>query len=400
MTHVGADRAAIAVVLADRALRGWLAAAGASEASPRSSDPGPALLAMLLAEADDTSASRDLARRALTDWAHGVGRGQRAASLHSGGLAGVLAGLRLGAATLPGLGAHADRLADRLREVDAARRWRRREVAFTDYDLITGPAGCLLARCVAASPSRDDIDPYLRQLLALTAEPDLSRLRVGAYQDHPLLGWTQGHVNIGMGHGLAGVLCALTAALRRVGPEPELVAAVRRVAGWLRVRSYQDPLGIRTWQPADLPDGPPAAAQPRQAWCYGAPGVVWALWDAADALADRELADWSLAAFASFAAGFDERFHLPGRDVADQLALCHGAAGVLAVADALRRHAGLAAAGEVRERAASHLLARADEVEALTARNLALLGGGAGVIAALLTAAGGDRGWLPCLGLR
>ncbi|MGZ0205499.1 subtilin biosynthesis protein spaC, partial [Streptomyces sp. RM1] len=133
---------------------------------------------------------------------------------------------------------------------------------------------------------------------------------------------------------------------------------------------------------------------------YGTPGVAWALWDAAGALGDGAAADWAATAFTTLAEHYDETFHLFGDTPGDRLGLCHGAAGVLAVADAFERDARLPAASALKERFVGHLTAR------LSGQRLAewpadLLTGLPGVPAALLTAAhGAPRGWLPCLGLR
>ncbi|MEU6972423.1 hypothetical protein AB0A71_32820 [Kitasatospora aureofaciens] len=134
-------------------------------------------------------------------------------------------------------------------------------------------------------------------------------------------------------------------------------------------QSFDDARSIRTWDGAGLDDGPPPAGpRARQAWCYGTPGVSWALWDAADAVGE---------------------------------ALCHGASGVLAVADTFAHHAGLPAAAALRTRLLAHLRARLPEIEALGAEGMGLLGGAAGPLCALLTAGhGASRAWLSCLGLR
>jgi hypothetical protein len=72
------------------------------------------------------------------------------------------------------------------------------------------------------------------------------------------------------------------------------------------------------------------------------------------------------------AAHDDEDFHLFGHTPGDSLGLCHGAAGVLALAaDALDRPPPTCPAA-----------------------------GAPGALSALLTAGGAPRDWLPCLGLR
>ncbi|MEU2379580.1 lanthionine synthetase LanC family protein [Streptomyces misionensis] len=373
--------------LAVRYLLEW---AEAPEQGGHRCDPGIPVLAHLVA--DDRAAPA-----AVAVWSRTAGRGPSHPALYDGGLAGTFVGLRLGTRVHPGLGAAADRLGAHL--TGRPPRYRTREVAFPDYDLISGPSGLLLALC-ATEPELPVPRPLAAHLALLCDEEELGRLRAGQYRDHPLLAWMQGRINTGMGHGVAGLVTALTTALRRTGPDPDLAGALRRTTRWLIRQAYDDERGIRSWPGAGPAEPPSAEANPRQAWCYGTPGVAWALWDAADALGDGAAADWAATAFTTLAEHYDETFHLFGDTPGDRLGLCHGAAGVLAVADAFERHARLPAASALKERLVGHLTAR------LSGQPLAewpadLLTGLPGVLAALLTAAhGAPRGWLPCLGLR
>ncbi|MCF6522987.1 lanthionine synthetase LanC family protein [Streptomyces sp. JJ36] len=392
--------------LAVRFLQRWSAAPGRRPAAP--GDPGVPVLARLVARSGAPGAE-ETAARAVAVWARTAGHGRGHPGLYDGGLAGTLAGLRLGAGLHPVLHTAADRLRDRL-TATATRDRRRDRVGFADYDLVLGPAGTLLALCAGDRPAAVLLRPFTHHLVALCDRDDLPRLRAGRYAGHPQLAWLQGRINTGMGHGVAGLAAALTAAVRHTapasGPEPELTAALRRATRWLAGQAYDDARGVRSWPGAGL-DGtpPPAGAQARQAWCYGNPGVPWALWDAADALGDAAAAERAAAAFGTLAERYDEDFHLFGDRPDDLLGLCHGAGGVLAVADAFRRHAGLPAATALADRLTGHL------EERLTAKRVlgtppagmsdGLLGGAPGALSALLTARhGADRAWLPCLGLR
>ncbi|MEV6809142.1 lanthionine synthetase LanC family protein [Streptomyces sp. NPDC051132] len=374
-----------------RYLREW---AASPERDGHRCDPGIPVLAHLVA--DDEAAPA-----AVAVWSRTAGRGPAHPALYDGGLAGTLVGLRLGARLHPGLRPAADRLAAHLG--GRPPRYRTRDVAFPDYDLISGPAGTLLALC-AAGPAGSVPRPLAAHLALLCDEEELGRLRTGQYAHHPYLAWVHGRVNTGMGHGVAGLVTALTAALRRTRPgtglADTLTAALGRATRWLVRQAYDDERAIRTWPGAGLDRPPVRTATPRQAWCYGAPGVAWALWDAADALGDTAAADWALAAFTTLAEHYDETFHLYGDTPADRLGLCHGAAGVLAVADAFDRHARLPAAGALKRRLADHVTERLGS-PAPADWPADLLTGLPGVLAALLTAAhGAPRVWLPCLGLR
>ncbi|MFI9159611.1 lanthionine synthetase LanC family protein [Kitasatospora aureofaciens] len=365
------------------------------------SDPGVPVLASLLHATGEPEAERSAAR-AVTVWTRSAGRGPAHWGLYDGGLAGTLVGLRLAARVHPGLHPVADRLRDRLVHTAPSLGWRCERVAFPDYDLIVGPSGVLLALSTGTRPTPAELGPFADHLTRLCDADELPRLRTGQYAGHPHLGWLDGRINTGTGHGVAGVVAALTTAVRHVGPQPGLTHALRRATRWLVRQSFDDARSIRTWDGAGLDDGPPPAGpRARQAWCYGTPGVSWALWDAADAAGDRETAAWAAAAFSTLAERYDERFHLFGDRPSDLLALCHGASGVLAVADTFAHHAGLPAAAALRARLLAHLRARLPETEALGAEGMGLLGGAAGPLCALLTAGhGASRAWLSCLGLR
>ncbi|MFJ8584538.1 lanthionine synthetase LanC family protein [Streptomyces sp. NPDC093595] len=378
--------------LAVRYLERWASAPG-GDGHP--SDPGIPVLAHVVADEHPAAAA------AVAAWARTAGRGPSHPALYNGGLAGTLAGLRLGATLHPPLHRAADRLRDHLATRPPA--YRTRDVAFPDYDLISGPSGTLLALCAGAEPEPGLLRPLAAHLALLCDGDELPRLRAAQYDGHPYLAWMQGRINTGMGHGVAGVLTALTAALRRA-PDQEstapLTAALGRAARWLARQAYDDDRAIRTWAGAGLDGGPPPdGPNPRQAWCYGTPGVAWALWDAADALGDKSVAEGAADAFTALAEHYDEDFHLFGDTPGDLLGLCHGAAGVLAVADAFDRHARVPAAAALKRRLVRHLLTRLPET--FDDWPPGLLSGPPGALSALLTAAhGASRAWLPCLGLR
>ncbi|MFI2205410.1 lanthionine synthetase LanC family protein [Streptomyces sp. NPDC020192] len=400
-THHAPYTGTAVTALAGRLLAAWAAGPGDGAApAEHPSDPGIPVLAALLHDVGERG-SGGTAARAVAVWARTAGQGPGHFGLYDGGLAGTLVGLRLGARLHPPLHPVADRLRDQLVRTAPTRGRRRDHVSFPDYDLIVGPSGILLALCAGARPEPAELEPFADHLAGLCDADDLPRLRTAGYAGHPHLDWLDGRINTGMGHGTAGVVAALTAAVRHLGPRPDLTRALRHATRWLMRQSYDDARSIRTWDGAGLEGPPPTEPRARQAWCYGTPGVSWALWDAADALGDREAAAWAAGAFTTLAEHYDESFHLFGDRPADLLALCHGAAGVLAVADAFDHHARLPAAAELKARLLGHLLTRLSELHGLGQETRGLLGGAAGALCALLTAAqGASRTWLPCLGLR
>lgn len=118
---------------------------------------------------------RRLTPAAVAVWSRTDGRGPSHPALYDGGLAGTLVALSLGARVHPGLRTPAGRLGAHL--AGRPPRYRTREVAFPDYDLISGPSGLLFALC-ATQPAqpvpRPDLDT---RFFAAPLLPAVRRLR-------------------------------------------------------------------------------------------------------------------------------------------------------------------------------------------------------------------------------
>lgn len=361
-------------------------------------DAGPAVLVSLVLDLeaiDDEVADRVLARWVLTQQAHLCGH----PGLY-GGLAGLWAGTRLVARQRPQLGALVEPLGQALAGYAAAGAWRADRVAWHDYDLVSGPAGVVLAATIdAPGEGRDAARSAARHLATLCRDATLEPLRVASYADDELRAWNYGRINTGLAHGVGGVVAALTAAVR--DDDPELRAALSRAAWALAREAYVDRDGLRTWPPAAAEGAaPPPLPSRRQAWCYGTPGLAWVLWEAGRALGDLALVARAEDAMSSYCATFDEARYLDREPLADALGICHGAAEILAVADAFAVHAGLPPAAALAERLERHLLERLDQVHEISASDATLLTGASGIVATLLTRRGGSRAWLRTLALR
>jgi hypothetical protein len=198
---------------------------------------------------------------------------------------------------------------------------------------------------------------------------------------------------------VAGVALALKAAAELDPPNEQLRAALARVSEWLVAQSYVDGRGIRTWTPGGLDGAEPPAVQRRQAWCYGAPGIAWTLWESGRVLGRRDLEAFGLDAMTTFCAAFDPAFHLDA-EPAERLGFCHGAAGTLAVADCFATHARLEPAARLAREIESLLSGQLERIAQLAADDTSLLGGAPGILAILLTRDGAPRRWLLPLGLR
>lgn len=166
------------------------------------------------------------------------------------------------------------------------------EIPSPVYDIISGAAGIsfyLLERAGEAGISTI-LERVYDFLIWLTVPPENERPNgewLGVIKSSD---WPRGVWNLGIAHGLPGVLAALAKGSLSGVRNPRLKEAVRSLADWLLAVGQYDEWGV-VW-PAFLPrtPGSPSQSLPaRTAWCYGSPGVGRALWLAAAALEDAEL---------------------------------------------------------------------------------------------------------------
>jgi hypothetical protein len=386
-------------------------------------DWGVPLLAMLhdTATGPGRQRRRDTARAAVVEWAGRYARHNTAPGLFLGGLAGNALGLAYGAMVEPRLQGIARLAAERVADWAATADHRDRDVGFADYDLLIGPAGVLLSlpSLPCGPPAR--WRPLVRHLTGLSDADDLARLRIG--DGDPADAWSLGRVNLGLGHGVPGVLAALIAAQRRAGPtvDPEVTASIGRIAAFLVRHGRRGDRGLVCWPFAtDRPGSGPDAVEPdtahpepdtergepstwmqwhRQAWCYGTPGIAWQLAEAGALLGDTALRDFGVVAMASLCDAWNDG-HLDTNGISGRLAICHGAAGVLAIADAFALHTGLEPAKRLAEHLHQLLLAELDRVAELAETNLSMPVGATGILAVLRSREPHRRSWLSTLGLR
>ncbi|WP_346766359.1 lanthionine synthetase LanC family protein [Streptomyces sp. CB01881] len=215
-------------------------------------------------------------------------------------------------------------------------------------------------------------------------------------------GFSHGHANNGLAHGIAGPLALLALALRR-GVEVEgQHAAIRTVLAWLE--RWRDRHVWPYWiTSAHLtgPDRRPLAPQ-RPSWCYGTAGVARAQQLAALALGDPRLRHQAESALAT--ALLDPLALAATTDVS----ACHGYAGLAHIAH--RAAANASPCNAARLRAATALLLDTthppgtdpDEQarRLLASAGPAFLDGAAGTALALLSPASGTTPatrWDACL---
>jgi hypothetical protein len=204
--------------------------------------------------------------------------------------------------------------------------------------------------------------------------------------------YPDGNLNLGLAHGVPGPLALLSLAAMQDVCQPGQLAAVDRIAGWLRRSRVDDEWGVNF--PTAVAVGArrhaAAAAPSRAAWCYGTPGVARALWlagCATDRAADCELAVQAMEAV------YRRPLH---RRRIDGPTFCHGVAGLLQVTLRFARDCELPVFGEAARRLCDQLVSAHEPDTLLGYRNLeptgkrtdqpGLLAGAAGVALVLLAA--------------
>jgi len=176
-------------------------------------------------------------------------------------------------------------------------------VGFGVYALERGEAGAAVARAVVAG-----LEAYMAR--GWLTGPEL-------LPAHQRLVAPDGYVNLGLAHGIPGVIAVLAQFCQR-GLERDragevLDSALRRLLDGSPRRARGR---FTSWQPTEYP------ASPRLAWCYGDLGVAAALLGAGMAIGHDE----------ARAAGLEVALDCAGRGLHDAFitdaGICHGAAGI------------------------------------------------------------------------
>lgn len=217
------------------------------------------------------------------------------------------------------------------------------------YDLISGLVGIGVA-ALEGAPNRALIAQVIAQLAAL-AERD------GAHATWftpptQLPDWQRaecpgGYHNVGLAHGVPGVIGFLAAVIEaELDDDSRAADLLRGAVAWLEAAvPTRAPRRFPAWL---APEADGAAA--KAAWCYGDAGVAIVLVRAARALRDRAMEARAVAMARTLAS-------LPIADsgVIDT-ALCHGAAGVAHILNRLYQATGDAAIGDAARRWFGQLL--------------------------------------------
>ncbi|MBV8637785.1 MAG: hypothetical protein JO322_06840 [Candidatus Eremiobacteraeota bacterium] len=253
----------------------------------------------------------------------------------------------------------------------------RKAESFDRYDLISGWSGALLARGIDApvEPGR------LAELIVWVLEdPDRWRCPHPLRPDDPPVN------DLGLAHGVSGMLAALTLTLNRLEGEPARAAAqtLRELCEWRIDRGNRV-----VWPPVISTH---LEQSYRSAWCYGAAGVLAVIHNAAVALHDGETAAFAADAMQALAAQTPDSWELEGE------AICHGLIGNALCFASIASATGSAALWSAAFRVAERVM---DRVSLKHYDAVGLLDGISGIALALLTLTGHTgAAWMRLFGLR
>ena len=237
------------------------------------------------------------------------------------------------------------------------------------FDVIIGLAGAgryLLGRAQSA-PCRRALETLLSALVYLS-EADANAVPHWHTTFHHATDnlrkfYPDGHVNLGLAHGIPGPLALLSLSASQGVEVAGQHDAIVRIADRIVQAQCSDQWGVGFPVAASIPTvckegatvdvqndraNAHAAAPARAAWCYGAPGVARALWLAGVASGRSAYRDLAVAAMAAVFAR-----PIPNRRI-DSPTLCHGVAGLLQITLRFERDG----AGEIFSTAARQLTAQ------------------------------------------
>ena len=149
---------------------------------------------------------------------------------------------------------------------------------------------------------------------------------------------TKGTFNLGLAHGVTGILAFLSiASLRGVEVEGQK-EAIQRMASWIEEKSFVKNGAIHwpysaSWE-EEVEKQAQSPASSIDAWCYGVPGISRTLFLAGKALHDSRLQNFSLRAFQGVFSRSRTEWGIPGPG------LCHGIAGLLLIANEMAKEPG------------------------------------------------------------
>lgn len=171
-----------------------------------------------------------------------------------------------------------------------------------DFDLIAGFSGVFLAL--------DEIPSiWTHRLRAIFGEEANWRCEMPALPQYGVCN------NLGLAHGISGVLASLSVAKK----DSALESLASDLLGYLRKSASVDPKSL-VWGCAIGIDGHPIPT--RFAWCYGTPGTAAVVAHAAVEVGNEEVAREAIVSLQTMGDRSDAEMHL------EDNAICHGLAGI------------------------------------------------------------------------
>lgn len=204
-----------------------------------------------------------------------------------------------------------------------------------DFDLVSGITGIGVYLLSRVRHNRDLVRTLSMLLETLVEILGVDALNLPRWRTPKSLAidsamnryFSEGHLNVGMAHGLPGPIALLALALQEGCTVRGHKACLRTSVDWLMSQQLTDEWGIN-W-PAALPYS--AASSPntsvtirptRAAWCYGSLGIARALWIAANTLSDEHVRSTSLETIRAVLRRPDYARNIPSST------FCHGLAGL------------------------------------------------------------------------
>ena len=255
-------------------------------------------------------------------------------SLFSGG-AGIGYALDLIRGEHPALGRAADKIRDKcIAASDHAESWKSdAQIQALDYDLVQGSTG-LLTYFVSLTHQTPESRRVTRQLIQRLANLchivgdapagatiyPTAEAREAHYISRML---PDGYLDLGVAHGLPGVIAALSLAMSNGNSIPQLRESITGVAEWVASLSRTDARGDASWPLAvSRSETTTHAGLARHTWCYGTAGVSRSIALSAKAIGRDDLLGLASSALeTTITTGPHMR-----RPTAPQL--CHGLAGL------------------------------------------------------------------------
>ena len=262
---------------------------------------------------------------------------------------------------------------------------------FAVFDVVSGLSGVglyLLCRrdYTVVAPVLDEIVDALIALLLRDISRPAWHTPAQLLPPAMLTQFPHGNLNLGLAHGMPGMLAFLSLCRIAGLDRPRLDEAISTSAKWLFPRALEDEFGL-DW-PIAVAFSDLSSGNTQVAWCYGSAGLSRSLWLAATALRDPELGRVAIATLNSVM----KRMHHHG--MMTNPTFCHGLAGILQMVLRLQNDTGeqLSFTGELVDALISQydpdlLLAYQDEGPCgLRADRPGILQGMAGILLVLLAA--------------